>query len=595
MMSNENQGNMFLRKIFPILFFAVLPLVAVAQESERVETLKDSVAAMNDSIVAALKNRIQELELQSIVMQEELEATGKNTEIDSLQAVHRKLRIDSLRKTTIGSPLIIEGDTLLYFYARKGGMLPEARAKNAKEKIVAVGHRLTFYTDSIYLYDSDVSTDIMAGDEVLLSVTDMDALWQNTSRATLAEQYRAAIEKTVDKLHKDYGLQQKIKGLLLAILIILAQYFLIRGTNWLFRRWRFRLTRRLLKRFIPLAEKNYGLFTTRRQGIFFIAALNLVRYLFIIFQLLISVPILFSIFPETKTFTYTILGYIWNPTKNILSGVIGYLPNLFQIIVIAVCFHYLVKGIHYVSNEISAGRIRINGFYPDWAEPTYYILRVLAYSLMFVMIWPLLPSSNSEVFQGVSVFIGIIISLGSTSIIGNVIAGMVMTYMRPFHIGDYIQFGETEGEVIEKTILVTRLRTKKNNVITIPNSSLMSSQTSNFTFAAKKYGVILHTKVTIGYDVSWKQIEHLLLTAAAETEGVKKHPKPFVHITELNDFYVEYELNAYTSRPQGYAEVYSRLHQNMLDKFHRAGVEIMSPHIYARRDGIDLQIPKEDQ
>ena len=166
-----------------------------------------------------------------------------------------------------------------------------------------------------------------------------------------------------------------------------------------------------------------------------------------------------------------------------------------------------------------------------------------------------------------------------------------MTYMRPFHIGDYIQFGDTEGEVIEKTVLVTRIRTRKNNVVTIPNSSLMSSQTSNFTFAAKHYGIILHTKITIGYDVPWQQVEKLMLNAAAATEGILKTPKPFVLTTQLDDFYVEYELNAYTKQARTAPVVRSAMHRNILNQFHQAGVEIMSPHIIARRDGLDTQIP----
>jgi small-conductance mechanosensitive channel len=582
---------MNLKKILTALAACMLlPLSAMAQETT-VEQLNDSARAQQDSMVAALQNRIHELELKGIVMQEQLQRSGKSQQLDSLQQVQRRLRVDSLRRTTKGSPLVVDGDTLLTIYARKGGMQPEARVEAARKKILAEGHSLTFHADSVYLFDSDVSTDIMAGEEVLLSVTDLDALWHNTSRTKLATEYAQVIGKKIQTLHHEYGLQQKIWGVLLAVLILVAQYFAIKLTNWLFSRWKFRFTRRLLVRFAPLAEKNYGLFSSHRQGIIAITTLNLVRIAAIAMQLLVSIPLLFSFFPETKTFTFTLIGYIWNPAKSILLAVVGYMPNLFQIIVIFVCFRYLVKGIHYVANEIAEGRIRLNGFYPDWAEPTYYILRILAYSLMFVMIWPLLPNSNSEVFQGVSVFIGIVFSLGSTSVIGNVIAGLVMTYMRPFHIGDYIQFGDTEGEVIEKTVLVTRIRTRKNNVVTIPNSSLMSSQTSNFTFAAKHYGIILHTKITIGYDVPWQQVEKLMLNAAAATEGILKTPKPFVLTTQLDDFYVEYELNAYTKQARTAPVVRSAMHRNILNQFHQAGVEIMSPHIIARRDGLDTQIP----
>ena len=214
---------------------------------------------------------------------------------------------------------------------------------------------------------------------------------------------------------------------------------------------------------------------------------------------------------------------------------------------------------------------------------------------MLVMIWPLLPNSNSEIFQGVSVFIGLIVSLGSSSIIGNVMAGMVITYMRPFRVGDFIKYGDTEGFVIEKTVLVTRIRTRKNNVITVPNSSLMGSQTTNFTFSAENYGIVVHTKVTIGYEESWQQIRQLLLDAAKATKGLKQHPEPFVLVTALDDFYVEYEINAYTTQYERLPAIYSELHHNILDSFHTHGVEIMSPHIYAHRQNLALQIPKNQQ
>ena len=344
-----------------------------------------------------------------------------------------------------------------------------------------------------------------------------------------------------------------------------------------------------------MSVKGYEVLTLHRQGILFVIMLKTLRILIILAQLLISIPILFSLFPQTKALTYKLFSYIWNPITDIFSSVIDFLPNLFKIVIIILCIRYLVKGLHYLADEVKSGNLKINGFYPDWAMPTYLILRVLCYSFMLVMIWPLLPSSHSEVFQGVSVFIGVIVSLGSSSIIGNVMAGMVMTYMRPFRLGDFIRYGETEGFVIEKTMLVTRIRTRKNEVITIPNSNLMSSQTSNFTFAAHNYGVIVHTKVTIGYDMKWTLIRDLLLEAAHNTPYLLKKPDPFVRITVLDDFYVEYEINAYTHKADALSEIYSTLHQNILDSFHTNGVEIMSPHIFAHRNDLEAQIPKEDR
>ena len=520
--------------------------------------------------------------------------SAQNAMLDSVRMAEMKGRIDSLRSVTPGVPLVIDEDTLFVLYSRYGGILPEIRVERARQEIMTQGRRLTFFTDSIYVYESDFTSDVMAGNHLILSITDIDALWQEKPRQELANHYASLIEEKIKEIHEDYGLRQKLLGLLMVVVIIVLQWLFIKLTNWLYRRWKFRLTRLVMRRALPLVIKDYEVLNKHRQGALFLMLYRLLRIGLIVVQLLITIPVLFSLFPETKSLTITVLGYIWDPTTDIFWGVIGYLPKFFKILVIIICFRYLVKGLHYLSNEIASGRLRINGFYPDWAVPTYHILRVLCYSFMFVMIWPLLPNSNSEVFQGVSVFLGVIVSLGSTSIIGNLMAGLVMTYMRPFHQGDFIRFGEVEGFVLEKTALVTRIRTRKNEIITIPNSNLMSAQTSNFTFAAHNYGIIVHTKVTIGYDMKHEVIENLLLDAARATKHIEKKPLPFVRVTKLDDFYVEYEINAYTKHSEWLSDIYSQLHQNILDHFHSAGVEIMSPHIFGLRNDLELQIPKSE-
>ncbi len=556
-------------------------------------SMLDSLQAVNDSIVESLNNQIQELKLQGIMMQEQLERTNKNAKQDSLRRAARKEQVDSLRNVTSGAPLIIEGDTLFVIYAQSGGSLPKARAAAAENKIYEVGKHLTMFADSVYVFDSEESSDVMAGEDVIFSVTDLDALWMNTERLTLAEQYRDVISEKVHQLHEAYGLQQKLQSVCWVALIIIAMGLLIWGIIWLFRLWKFSITHKLLCTIKSVSIKNYPLLDAHRLGIAIIFVFNMVRVLLILLVLFVGITSMFSLFPETKTFTYTVVGFIWNPLIDILKSAVTYLPNLFKIGVIVACFHYLLKLVRYFANEIAIGRLKINGFYADWATPTYTILRVLLYSFMLVMIWPLLPNSDSEIFQGVSVFIGVVVSLGSTSVVGNVMAGLVMTYMRPFRIGDYIRYDDTEGEVIEKTMLVTRIRTRKNEIVTIPNSNMMSSQTSNFTLSAQRYGVIVHTKITIGYDEPWHKIESLLLEAADRTDGIKKDPKPFVRITTLDDFYVEYEINGCTDRAKTMPVVYSTLHQNILDTMHDAGVEIMSPHIEAHRRDIPVQIPQD--
>lgn len=586
MRTSEQPKTINMRNCLIILLSMLCCHVSTAYSQEKVDS---------DSIIRHLQSQLQEMQLRDVVLREQLESSTQTLRNDSLKKSRLKSRIDSLRAITVGAPLVINSDTLLKLYARKGGMLPEDRIAYAREEIINHGKRLTFFNDSCYVYEGEFFSDIMVGNDVVMSIGEEDGLWENLSRQELAARYKDVIEKAIAELHDKYGLQQKLKGILNVVLIFVGQWLLVKLTLWLYRRWRFRLLRSMLKRAKNINFKDYEVLNVHRQGIIFQFMMRAALAFVIFLQLLFSIPLMFSAFPETKNFTYTIFGYIWNPLKNILGAFIGYLPNLFQIIVIFVCFHYLVKGIRYIMTEIGNGNLKFNGFYADWAQPTFVIMRILLYSFMFVMIWPLLPNSNSEVFQGVSVFIGVLVSLGSSSVVGNVIAGMVMTYMRPFRIGDLIRYGDTEGFVIEKTVLVTRIRTRKNDVITIPNSNLLTSQTSNYTVAAQNFGIIVHTKVTIGYDMHWKDIRQLLLDAAKATPGIEKNPAPFVMVTALDDFYVEYEINAYTRRSETLSAVYSGLHQNILDNFHEAGVEIMSPHIYAHRNDLELQIPKHQQ
>ena len=305
------------------------------------------------------------------------------------------------------------------------------------------------------------------------------------------------------------------------------------------------------------------------------------------------VTLLFSFFYFSKTWASTLINYIVHPLNSVLLSFINFLPNLFTIIVIVFVTRYVLKFIKFAFNEIGKETILFAKFPPEWAEPTYKIVRFLLIAFAAIVIFPYLPGSSSPAFQGVSVFLGILFSIGSSSAIANMVAGIVLTYMRPFKLGDRVKIAETMGDVVEKTLLVTRVRTIKNVDVSIPNAMVLGSHIINFSSSAKNKGLILHTTVTIGYDVPWKKVHELLLSAASETDSVVKEPSPFILQTSLDDSYVSYELNVYTNHPELMAKIYSDLHQNIQDKFNEAGIEIMSPHYSAVRDGNATAIPDE--
>jgi small-conductance mechanosensitive channel len=313
-----------------------------------------------------------------------------------------------------------------------------------------------------------------------------------------------------------------------------------------------------------------------------------------LFILYIFIPISFSFFEFTSTWADTLFGYIFQPFKKMGLGIVQYLPNLFFIIAILIFTRFTNKLIQLFFGEIEKGHISFPNFQSEWAEPSFKIVRTLVNIFALILIFPYLPGSQSEAFKGVSMFVGILFSLGSTSVISNVVSGVVLTYTNAFRIGDRIKIGEIVGIVIEKNLLVTRVETTKKVIITFPNSLAMGNHVINYTTSAKTgEGLVLHTTVTLGYDVPWRKVHEVLIAAGQATTGVLSTPKPFVLQTALGDFNVSYELNCYTDQPESMSLIYSHLHQNIQDKCNEAGIEILSPNYIAARDGNQNTIPSE--
>ncbi len=513
---------------------------------------------------------------------------------DSLKLAQQRQRIDSLRRVTPGVPVVVEGDTLYYLFVKRGGHTPQQRAKMNAAAITELGKQFNLRPDSVYIDRSDIVTDLMYGNKVLTSFTDQDGLWEGCTRDELAVAKRKVVVDKLKVMKDEHSLWQLGKRILYFILVIVGQYLLFKLTTWLFNKLKVRIQRLKDTKLKPISIQDYELLDTQKQVNLLVFLANLLRYAVMLLQLVLTVPLLFSIFPQTKDLAYKLFSYIWDPIKSIFLGIVEYIPNLFTIFVIWLAVKYLVRLVRYLASEIQSERLKIGGFYADWAMPTFHIVRFLLYAFMIAMIYPYLPGSKSGVFQGISVFVGLIVSLGSSTVIGNIIAGLVITYMRPFKLGDRIKLNDTTGNVIEKTPLVTRIRTPKNEVVTIPNSFIMSSHTVNFSQSARDYGLIIHSEVSIGYDVPWRKTHQILIEAALNTPGVVDDPRPFVLETSLQDYYPVYQVNAYIKDANQLAQVYSDLHQNIQDRFNEEGIEIMSPHYIATRDGSETTIPKDD-
>ena len=563
---------------------------------DTVATHPTSLRRDSDSArVANLQKSLEEARLNEANMRMEMEQMRLQTmAADSVKLSQQRQRIDSLRQFTKGVPVIAEGDTLFYLFTKRGGYAPQQRAQMTGAAIEEIGKRFNLRPDSVSIDHSDIVSDLMYGNKVLLSLTDQDALWEGVSRDSLAKERRQNVITKLHEMKAEHSVWRMAKRILYFLLVIVGQYLLFRLTNWLFRKLKVRILRLKDTKIKPVSIQGYELLDAQKQANLLVFLAGIGRYILMGIQLVITVPLIFIIFPQTEGLAYRLLGYIWNPIRNIFVDIIDYIPNLFTIVVIWYAVKYLVRMVLYLAREIEAGRLKFNGFYPDWAMPTFHIVRFLLYAFMIAMIYPYLPGSKSGVFQGISVFVGLIVSLGSSTVIGNIIAGLVITYMRPFKMGDRIKLNDTTGDIIEKTPLVTRIRTPKNEVVTVPNSFIMSSHTVNYSTSAREYGLIIHSEVSIGYDVPWRQVNQILIDAALNTPGVVDDPRPFVLETSLSDWYPVYQINAYIKEAHKMAQIYSDLHQTIQDKLNEAGIEIMSPHYMAVRDGNETTIPKDD-
>ena len=448
-----------------------------------------------------------------------------------------------------------------------------------------------FHVDSISIVNSQNSVDLVFRDVIITTISNEDKTTYGLEKEVLAAQMKGKIDASFQSAEKDQKfITNLVRGLLVLMVIAVAYfiYWLLGIFNKKALDFLDKNKDRLLKN---LAYKEYTFLTADQEMSMILLILRAVIILLYVLLLYFSLSIAFSIFPFTSGWSERLFQLAWSPFTSIFLAIWQYLPNLFTIVVIVFVMGYFIRFVKYIFKEIDLEKLHISGFHADWAMPTYSIVKFLLYAFMFVLIFPYLPGSDSNIFKGVSVFIGVLFSLGSSSAIANMVAGLVITYMRPFKIGDRIKIGDITGDVMEKTLLVTRLKTSKNEEITIPNSAVLSGNTTNYSTLAKTDGLIIHSTVTIGYDVPWKDIHQTLIDAALRTEKVSKAPEPFVLQTGLEDFYVSYQINAYTKESNSLPRVYSELHQHIQDCCFERGIEILSPHYRAARDGNMTTIP----
>ena len=552
------------------------------QEKNRLLKVKDSIRAAIvkeelDNIVSPKSKELEQYKNELLKIKKE----------DSIRLATQKASIDQLRKKVQPHSVTLQYKHIFNVYTGLGPFSAKDRATNAEKQIQSLYDSKVYYKDSLKIQNSQEYANIVYRGDVITSVSHEDALWENISQDSLAVQYKNSINQHITEARADHRFENSALRWLMAIGIVIGFIIVARLIKRLFS-W---LTRKIVFNAVNETEgikiKNYQ-FIDRNQLKKIVV--RLLKYLHIaIFIVLfgLSVSTIFSIFPATESWAYTLIDWIWTPVKDLAKSFYDYLPKLFRIVVIIIIARYAARLLRFLALEIERGELTLRGFHADWGLPTYNLLKICLIAFTLIMIFPYLPGSDTSAFRGVSVFFGVILSLGSSSAIANTVAGFIITYMRPFKVGDWIKVNDTIGEVLEKTPLVTRLRTINNEDVTIPNSMILTNKTINYSSSTPEKGLVLNAEVFIRHEVPFATVNHLLIKAALITEGILETPKPYVLKCKITEASVQYQLNATTLMPEKMYFINSDLHENILKVFTEEGVDLVTPQYY--------QVPQKDR
>jgi len=474
------------------------------------------------------------------------------------------------------APVILDGITL--FQVRGVSAFPaERRAEQIRAAIVAVADDENIGLDEIKIEELDDRSVISVRGKTILNIYDVDAQVESIDRPLLAQVYLGRIRESIGEYReaRSGGTLLRNAGYTLAVSVVLV--LLLWGTRALFRRLDAWIERHVNKGVQELASKSHYIIQAGPLWGLIAGLLRLLRVVIYLVLAYFYLNTVLGLFPWTRPAAKVLLQLILNPLLSVWSGFVGALPNLIFLVVLWFIVRYALKLIKAFFRGVSIGRIKLANFEADWADPTYKIVRIAVIAFAIVLAYPYIPGSDSAAFKGVSVFLGVLLSLGSSSFIANMIAGLSMTYRGAFREGDLVKIGDTVGWVDDVKLMVTRLRTAKNESVILPNSNILGTDVVNYSQAAKKDGLIVHSTVGIGYDTPWRQVEAMLLEAVSRTDGLKSEPPPFVLQEALGDFAVQYQINAYWNGERLLPRIRSDLHAHIQDVFNEHGVQIMSP------------------
>ncbi len=474
------------------------------------------------------------------------------------------------------APVVIDGDTL--FSVRGVSSFPaERRAGRITEAIRGFAADRAVPPESLVIEETALGSVLSAGGKRLMALVDADAELEGVSRSLLAEAYRQRIAEAVVEYRREREPATLWRSAARAIAATLGTLLVLWIASRALRRLRSALDRRYRARISSVQIQSFEIVRAEQLWQALHRAINVLAAIVALVALYFYLDYVLLLFPWTRTLGQNLFAVVLRPLNTLATGAVQYLPDLVFLAVLALITRWLLKLVRLFFHRVADGTITLAGFEAEWALPTERILRLLLVAFALVIAYPYIPGSDSEAFKGISLMLGLVFSLGSSSVIGNLIAGQSLAFRRAFRVGDRVKIGEHIGEVTEIRLMSTFLRTPKNEQVVIPNSLILNGEVVNFSTLASQSGLILHTVVGIGYETPWRQVEAMLLEAAARTPGLLREPKPFVLQKALANFAVDYEINVYCDNPRGLMLLYTELHRNILDVFNEYGVQIMTP------------------
>jgi small-conductance mechanosensitive channel len=510
--------------------------------------------------------------------------------LDSVGAVRVHAAEDSEAELP-SAPVVVDGITL--FRVRGTSVFPaEKRAVAIANRIRELAADRKVPADALHAVETEFGSAIEAGSHRVMLVVEADARHESVSRKTLTEVLVRTIAAAVTEYRQVRSRDALLRAAVYSCVATLVLAALVALVVWLSRRAQSALEATYQQRVQSVGIQSFQIVRAEQIWVALRRALLAARTLVIVVLAFVYVQYVLGLLPWTRGASNRLLQYILDPLATMAWGLATALPDVIFLAILFVITRYVLKVIYLFFAAVGRGEVALSGFEREWADPTYKLLRVAIVALALVVAYPYIPGSGSEAFKGISIFIGIVFSLGSSSTIANVIAGYTMTYRRAFKLGDRVKIGDVMGDVTEMRLQVTHVRTIKNEEVIIPNSSILNNEVVNYSSLAHRLGLILHTKVGIGYETPWRQVEAMLLIAAERTPEVMKDPKPFVRQLGLGDFAVTYEINVYCDDPKAMGRIYTALHQNILDVFNEHGIQIMTP-AYEGDPEVPKVVPKD--